>query len=198
METQSVQTGLAWRSAIFLGAMALLQTAPARAAPQSLALAPAGAAITLRAYALGMMPIDGSVTRFQGRIDYDPAQPLRCKVEFRAESGSLAFDDASMRQEVLSPSFLDAAAFPSLDFVGACVPQAMQGQLAMHGQTHPITLKLAGEGDRLVATGTINRTAWGVTGRSFTVGPTIRIRMSVALPPATRPVLPGLLTGPGR
>ncbi len=176
----------------------LCQAAPARGAPQSLALAPPGTAITLRAYALGLMPIEGSVTQFQGRIDYDPAQPSRCRVEFVAVSGSLAFADASMQSEVLSPSFLDAAAYPSLGYRGECVPQALRGQLALHGQTHPLTLSLTAEGDHLVATGTIDRTAWGVTGRSLTVSASIRIRMSVALPPTTRPILPGLLTSAAR
>lgn len=187
-----------------LGAAALLAAtvpwlaAPAHAVTQSLALSPAGAVVMLRAYALGLMPIDGSFARFQGRIDFDPAQPSRCKVELVAETASLQFTDASMRAEVLSPSFLDAAAYPTLAYRGECAPRALQGQLTLHGQTHPFTLALTGDAAHLVATGTIDRTAWGITGRRFTVGASVRIQMSVSLPEATRGVLPGLLTGPAR
>ncbi len=181
-----------------LAATVPVPAAPARAAPQSLPLTPAGAAVTLRAYALGLMSIDGSFTRFRGRIDYDPAQPSRCTVELTADTASLQFSDASMREEVLSPSFLDAAAYPTLAYRGECAPRALQGQLTLHGQTHPFTLALTGDAAHLVATGTIDRTAWGITGRSFTVGASVRIQMSVSLPEATRGLLPGLLTGPAR
>ncbi len=172
---------------------ALWRPPVARAAPQSLALTPAGSAVTLRAYALGLMPIDGSFTQFRGRIDYDPTQPAQCKVELVAAAGSLLFSDPSMREEVLSPTFLDAAAFPSLIYRGECARSALQGDLALHGQTHPFTLALAGDRTHLTATGTINRTAWGVDGRALTVGSSIRIQVSVTLPEATRGTLPGLL-----
>ncbi len=181
-----------------LAATVPLPAAPAHAAPQSLALTPAGAVVTLRAYALGLMPIDGSFTQFRGRIDYDAAQQSRCKVELVADTASLQFSDASMRAEVLSPSFLDAAAYPTLAYRGECTARALQGQLTLHGQTHPFTLALTGDAAHLVATGTIDRTAWGITGRSFTVGSSVRIQMSVSLPEVARGVLPALLTGPPR
>lgn len=171
-------------------------TAAAAASPQTLQLAPAATELTLRAYALGMMPMDGAFARFRGRIDFDPATPGRCRVDLVAESASLSFAEPGVREEVLSPSFLDAAAFPTLIYRGTCAVGGLQGDLALHGETHPLTLALRGDGGRLVATGTLDRTDWGINGRPLMVGASVRIQVSVMLSEAARAFLPGLLAGP--
>ncbi len=168
------------------------------AAAQRLALAPGSTEVTLRAYALGVVPVDGAFSRFHGALDYDPAQPDRCGVELVIEAASLSFSDPATRDEVLSPAFLDAAAFPTLVFRGVCAPRALRGQLMLRGQTHPFELALTGDAGHLVATGTLDRTEWGMTQRGFTVGSSVRIQVTVSLPNEGRSVLPGLLTDQAR
>jgi polyisoprenoid-binding protein YceI len=161
----------------------LIGGAPALAAPRTMSLAPPGTAVTLRAYALGMMPVDGDFTRFRGAVSFDGNDPDRCTVELTIEAASLFMPQQSIRDDVVSPTFLDAAAFPTLVYRGDCAAGAVRGTLTMHGQTHPLELELERNRTGLVATGVIHRFEWGMTERPIMVGSTVRIRVSAPWPP---------------
>lgn len=161
----------------------LLGGSPTLAAPRILSLAPPGTEVTLRAYALGMMPVDGNFTRFRGAVSLDGDHPDRCAVELTIDAASLFMSQQSIRDEVVSPTFLDAAAFPTLVYRGGCATGAVRGMLTMHGQTHPLELDLERNRTGLVATGVIHRFDWGMTERPIMVGATVRIRVSAPWPP---------------
>jgi polyisoprenoid-binding protein YceI len=169
-------------SSVVLLAALLIGAAPAPAAPRTIALAPPSTEVALRAYALGMMPVDGSFNRFRGTMTFDGSDPSRCTVELTIEAASLSMPQQSIRDDVVSPAFLDAAAFPTLVYRGGCAADAIRGTLTMHGQTHPLELDLERNRTGLVATGVIHRFEWGMTGRPIMVGSTVRIRVSAPWP----------------
>lgn len=165
----------------------LLLVGSAGGAPLEILLAPPGTAVGLRAYALGMLPIEGDFTRFRGTLRVEPATGAgeleRCTVELTIEAASLFIADPQMRADVLSPTFLDAAAFPTLAYRGACASGGFRGLLTMHGQTHALELTIERDGTELVATGLVRRADWGMAERPFMVGPTVRIRVTTPWPP---------------
>ncbi len=138
--------------------------------------------MTLQAYALGMVPVEGIFYRFRGTLSFDPRDAQGCAVDLVAETASLTFADATVQASVLSPELLDAGAFPTLRYRGTCAGPAVRGELTLHGATHPLTLALKADGARIVASGTLDRTAWRITGRSFTVGRSVDIEVTAPLP----------------
>jgi polyisoprenoid-binding protein YceI len=147
-----------------------------------MSLSPPSAEVGLRAYALGMMPVDGNFMHFHGALRFDADDMDRCQVELTIEATSLFMAQQSIRDEVVSPSFLDAAAFPTLVYLGSCATGTVRGMLTMHGQTHPLELSLERNRTGLVATGVIHRFEWGMTERPIMVGSTVRIRVSAPWP----------------
>src|ERR1700710_2974262 len=57
---------------------------------EQLSLQPPGSAVELRTYGFGLIPFDGSFTRFHGLMRYDPANPDACQVMLEIEADSLA------------------------------------------------------------------------------------------------------------
>ncbi len=168
--------------AVLVAAM-LIGGVPGLAEPRTMSLSPPGAEVALRAYALGMMPVDGNFMRFRGSVHFDGNDADRCVVELTIEAASLFMPQQSVRDDVVSPSFLDAAAFPTLVYRGGCASGAVRGMLTMHGQTHPLELSLERNRTGFVATGVIHRFDWGMTERPIMVGSTVRIRVSAPWPP---------------
>lgn len=150
---------------------------------EQLALAPPSATVSVRAYGLGVLPLDGNFTRFDGILAYDPNDRGVCRVTLRVDVTSLEMSDAALRNEVLGPDFMDAAQFPTLHFAGTCRPSSLGGALAMHGVTRPLSLDLSWDGDTVTAQGRVRRAEWGMTARSFFAGPTVRITVRMTLPP---------------
>lgn len=158
-------------------------------------LAPPETEIGLRAYAGGLMPIDGVFGRFQGAVTFDPRGQGSCAVDLTVEVASLAGPRASVRDDMVSAEFLDATTYPYLQYHGTCGGGMVRGELTLHGQTRPLQLTLATEQQRLVATGDIRRADWGMTARPFAVGSSVRIRVST---PAADPLRRAMLGATGQ
>ena len=160
-------------------AMLLLGAAAAPSPPAPIRLAPPATEVGFRAYAFGMVPIDGTFTRFEGQLGLDPGVPGACSVAVSIDTASLFIADRETRDDVISPAFLDAGTYPTMAYRGRCAEGGVQGDLTLHGQTHPLLLTLAREDDRLIATGIVRRADWGITARPILAGPTVRIRVSI-------------------
>jgi polyisoprenoid-binding protein YceI len=161
----------------------LLLTVAANAAPRSLPLDPEHAEVAFRAYALGVMPIDGRFTRFRGELIVDPAEPGRCRVALTVEVASLQMQDEAMRDDTLSSNLLDAAAFPSFAYSGECSANGIAGSLTLHGVTHRLSLRVTHERESFIAQAMLRRADWGITGRPLLAGATVRIRVSTVISP---------------
>ena len=165
-----------------LALLALLVPAIAAAAPRSLTLGPDSAQVGFRAYGMGVLPIDGTFARFGGTLSLDDADGAACRITVRAEVGSLRMPDADITADALGPDLLDAAHHPDFAFDGACGGGQVRGTLLLHGVSRPLSLDVAIEQGRWVATGRMRRADWGMGARPLLAGPEVRIRFVAALP----------------
>lgn len=179
------------RNCLCLSAVILLFLAcgPAHAGETRIELTPAAGSVGIRAYRLGLFPLDGAFARFHGWLIYDPANRTDCRVELHVDVPSLAMGSADMTQRVLGSAFLDAARYPSLMFRGACAGARLDGSLAMHGVARPFVLALDWRRRSVTATGRLRRADWGMTALPILVGATVRIAVLVHLagPPRAGP-----------
>lgn len=164
-------------------ALAALMPAFAASAPRTVRLVPGTATLALRAYAMGLLPINSHFTHFDGALTYDPAVPGGCSARLTAFTDSLENSNPVMRETILGPEFLDAAHFPTLTFSGTCsTAEAVAGTLSVRGFTNPLAMRLTWTAHGVTAEGEMRRALWGMDARPFTVGPTIRLTVSVVLP----------------
>ena len=167
---------------ILVAAMMALAATDAAAAPRRIEFGPPTSEVAFRGYGMGVMPIDGRFTHFDGRLIYDPDDHARCQVVLDVDVASLVTEDPSMRTTVVGSDFLDAARFPSMTYQGACDARGLGGRLGMHGVTNAFELSLTWSGDEVVAEGRLLRADWGMTAMPLLGGRTVRIRVSVRLP----------------
>lgn len=164
-------------------ALFLFAATHAGAAPRTVRLEPAGTTVAIRAYAVGLVPIDSRFTRFDGTLTYDPAAPGTCAATLRIIAASLETASPERRDMILGPDFLDAARFPELRFEGRCTAaEALSGVLSLRGVTQPLAMRLAWMERSVHAQGSMRRALWGMTAKPFIVGPTIRLSVAVSLP----------------
>jgi len=162
---------------------------PAHAQPRDLPLDPAHAEIGFRAYAFGVIPIDGVFSRFSGRLSIDPGAPDRCHVTIDVEVASLRLADPALREDALSEAMLDARDFPYMAYDGVCRGDGIEGTLTLHGTARPLRLSVTNAPPRYSADAAVRRRDWGIVGRPLLAGQTVRIRVSttIAAPPAAAP-----------
>lgn len=146
---------------------------------RELPLTPPGAELHIRAYGLGLLPLDGRFTRFSGLLTYDPENRGSCHVALAAEVASLTMANTALQNEIVGPDFMDAQHYPMLRFEGACRSPGIAGLLAMHGVTRPFALDVEWSKERVEATGRLQRADWGMAARPLLGGSTIRIEFSV-------------------
>jgi polyisoprenoid-binding protein YceI len=158
------------------------------AAPRRIQFGPPTSEVAIRAYGMGLMPIDARFTRFAGSLTYDPDDHVSCRVELQVEVASLVAEDPSRRDTIVGPDFLDVARFPSLSYSGGCQSAGdLAGELAMHGVTRAFALSLAWEHETVVAEGRLVRADWGMAAMPLLGGRTVRIRVSVPLADGNQP-----------
>src|SRR5512140_1918198 len=116
--------------------------AASMAAPRGIEFGPSVSEVEFRGYGLGLVPIDGRFTHFNGRLTYDPDDHARCQGALQVDVASLITDDPSMRDTVVGPDFLDAARYQSMDYEGTCDAHGLGGSLDMHGVSRPFELSL--------------------------------------------------------
>jgi polyisoprenoid-binding protein YceI len=157
----------------------------AGAAPRQVALAPPDAEVAIRAYGMGLLPLDGTFARFSGSLAYDPDDHSTCRVDLTVDVASLAMTSASTREIMVGPDFMDSPHFPTLAYSGSCQPQGIGGMLVLHGITRPFQLSLTWSPGRVMAEGQLVRADWGMTAMPVVAGRTVRIRVSVRLAQAS-------------
>jgi polyisoprenoid-binding protein YceI len=151
----------------------------ADAEPQRVEISPPSSEVAFRAYKLGLLPIDGKFTRFEGWLMFDPGDRKSCQVELRVEVASLQTEDPAVLPVVIGPDFMDAASFPLLRFAGRCTGRDIGGTLTMHGVSHDCLLSLDWRPNEVVAEGHIVRADWGISAMPLLAGKTVRIRVAV-------------------
>jgi polyisoprenoid-binding protein YceI len=167
---------------LFCALCAGLATAAA-AAPRRIDLAPPATEVAIRAYGMGLLPLDGTFAQFHGVLTYDPEDHSTCQVELSIDVASLAMSNTSIRDNMVGPDFMDAPRFPTLTYTGSCQKSGLNGMLNLHGITRPFQLSLDWNPGRLVAEGHLIRADWGMTAMPIVAGRTVRIQVTVPLTP---------------
>jgi polyisoprenoid-binding protein YceI len=110
---------------------------------------PAGAHIAFAIDAVGYPRTQGEFHRFEGRIAVDFARWDRSSVVFHVQSASVDVGSPTFSDYVRSLAFLNAARFPSIDFVSKTVERVddhtvrVSGDLTLLGVTKPLAVEVA-------------------------------------------------------
>lgn len=177
--------------AVLLPAMPSAATPPdpAPLALRSVELVPANTQIGITVYALGMFAQSGHYTHFHGTLQIDQAHPDSCKITMHVEIPSLDMGTESRTSLALGPDMLDPAHYPTMDYAGLCNRPTTTGQLTLHGVTRQLTLSETQSGEHMIATGTLQRRDYGISGRPGLIGGSIAIVFAVDVPPAIAALL---------
>lgn len=160
--------------------------AVARAAPQTIVVAPGNTDIGFRLYLFGFVPLDGHFTRFAGSLTVDPADSSHCAVSVRVDTASLVMPNAEALKIALGGDFLDAAHFPTLGYDGACravpaAPPRLEGVLAMRGRAAALAFTLHPSGAAFAVSADLHRAAWDMGAHPLLAGDIIRLRVTTRL-----------------
>src|SRR5271156_4400653 len=128
----------------------------AQAASPALAAAnwridPARTHIAFAIDAVGYPRTRGQFRQFSGRILVDLDRPDRSSVTFHVQSQSVDVGSSPFDDYLRSTAFLDAARFPSIDFVSKSVEKVddhtvrVTGDLTLLGVTRPLSVDVAVE-----------------------------------------------------
>jgi polyisoprenoid-binding protein YceI len=140
------------RSSYLTLAVAALCAAAALAAPtfaeavSEWRIEPARTTIAFAIDAVGYPRTEGRFDAFDGKIAIDFNRPEKSRVAFHVRSASVDVGSASFADYLRSPSFLDAAKHPSIDFVSTSVEKLgdhtvrVSGDLTLLGVTKPLTV----------------------------------------------------------
>lgn len=153
--------------------------------------------------------VRGELTKFEGTVDYDPANVAAAKVDVTIDTASIDTSNEKRDAHLTSPDFFDAERFPQITFRSKKVegaPGALKvtGDLTMHGATKEVVLDVEGPTDEIKdpfgrtvrgvsATTKIDRRDFGLTWNKaleaggVMVGDEVRISLDLELyvaPPA--------------
>ena len=110
---------------------------------------PARTHIAFAIDAVGYPRTQGQFRQFQGRISVDLDHPDKSSVAFHVQSQSVDVGSSPFDDYLRSVAFLDAARFPSIDFVSSSVEKVddhtvrVTGELTLLGVTRPLSVDVA-------------------------------------------------------
>jgi polyisoprenoid-binding protein YceI len=129
----------------------LAETRTAAVASANWRIDPARTHIAFAIDAVGYPRTHGQFRQFTGRISVDLDRPDRSSVTFHVQSQSVDVGSPPFDDYLRSPAFLDAAHFPSIDFVSQSVEKVddhtvrLTGDLTLLGVTRPLSVDVAVE-----------------------------------------------------
>jgi polyisoprenoid-binding protein YceI len=148
--------------------------------------------------------VRGEFGRVSGRVELDPTDIPRGSVHAVIDAASINTREAQRDQHLRSPDFLDAQAYPTLEFRSTRIERkgndrlAVTGELTIRGITREVTLSVETDGVEhrdpygnlrrgATATATLNRTDFGLTWNAaleaggFLVGEEVKVTIDVQL-----------------
>jgi polyisoprenoid-binding protein YceI len=90
--------------------------------------------------------VQGRFDRFDGTIEFDPANPQATKVKGTIEAASINTNHEKRDAHLRSGDFFDVEKFPTLSFESTGIRDLngkrgkLDGKLTIHGVTHPVVL----------------------------------------------------------
>ena len=92
------------------------------------------------------VPVDAPLKKFNGRIDYDAAQPNAAKAAVEVDTGSLDLGSSDYDAEVRKKEWLDSGTYPKASFISISVKPGPTGHfdatgtLTLKGKTLTLTV----------------------------------------------------------
>ena len=178
-----------------LALVAAAAATPAFAEPVTYTIDPTHTQIQFTWSHMGFSNITARFDAAEGTLVYDPANPAASSIQVSTQIASVTSGVAKLDEEFRAAEYLDAAQFPRASFKSTAVEAAGEGKLkvtgdlTIRGVTHPatfdVTVNKVGEHPmRKVqaagfdASGTIDRTAFGVDRYTMVTGPEIHLRIT--------------------
>jgi len=176
---------------------ALAQTSPAKVDPGTYKVEPSHTQIEFSVLHMGFTNFYGRFTDASGTLVLSPKTPYASKLDVSIPVNTVSTTSDKLNDELKSPAWFDAKAFPQIVFHSTRVVLAGKGaakvigDLTLHGVTKPVTLDVhfVGAGinplDKAYtvgfrATGEISRSAFGVKTYVPMIGDAVQITLSGA------------------
>ncbi|MBN3852685.1 YceI family protein [Paraburkholderia sp. Ac-20340] len=116
--------------------------------------------------------VAGSFTKFDARIDFDPAKPAAGSARLTVDTASYDLGDSTYNESVRGPEWFDAAAWPQATFVSTSIATtgpnqySVSGDLTIKGHTErvavPVVLTQQGATQTYDGTLPVHRLAFGI------------------------------------
>jgi polyisoprenoid-binding protein YceI len=147
---------------------------------------------------MGISTVRGTFTKLSGTVRYDPADTKNNSVEVTIEAASVDSRVEMRDNDLRSDHFFDVQKYPTIAFRSTKVESAgtdklkITGDLTIRGITKPVTLDVDGPSKPVKdgqgrlhmgvsATGTANRTDFGMTGYQGVVGNEVTLTIDAEL-----------------
>jgi polyisoprenoid-binding protein YceI len=91
--------------------------------------------------------VRGGFGRFQGTVDFDPADPASAQIAVSIDAASVDTREPKRDEHLRSADFFDVATYPTLEFASTGVVKVgddsyrVAGNLTLHGVTRPVVLE---------------------------------------------------------
>jgi polyisoprenoid-binding protein YceI len=131
---------------------------------------------------------EGQFNDFDGKLTVSPQAPERGAVTIHIAPGSIQTDSAARDEHLRTADFFDVAKFPVASFDSSSLVATggksakLTGNFTLHGVTRPITLDVTLRTQDMnaavldfSATGTVKRSAFGITGYSGIIGDDVKL-----------------------
>ena len=190
------------RSIVFVALVALTLSMPTIAQSNAWQLDPAHSSAQFAVRHMGISTVRGTFTKLSGSAHYDAADAKNNSVEVTIETASVDTRVEMRDNDLRSDHFFDVQKYPTMTFRSTKVESAgadklrITGDLTIRGVTKPFTLDVEGPSKPIndgqghlhmgvSATGTLNRTDFGMTGYPGVVGNEIKLTIDAELVQAT-------------
>ncbi len=157
-----------------------LLTANAGALPSSWKIDPVHSSAEFTAVHLGISHVTGTIPIESAKVVVPDGSNVPSSAEATLDIKGIDTHNDSRDNDLRSPHFFDVTNDPTMTFTSTSITSTdgktftMQGNLTMHGQTHPVTFtgQFLGRGPGMregqqriafAANATIDRTQWGMT-----------------------------------
>ena len=170
-------------------------TAAAFAATETWTVDPNHSTAQFTARHFGIVPVVGTIPIKRAVVKLSPGSQVPIEVSAELDPANEDTHNGMRDSDIRSPHYFDVATYPNMTFQSTKITGSdpkhftIVGDLTMHGQTHTVTLSagVVGAGKTpfgrsvmaYAATGTIDRTQWGMSYGPIIVGNSIDISLNV-------------------
>lgn len=188
---------------ILLAMVAVTISVPAVAQTSAWQLDPAHSSAQFAVRHMGISTVRGTFTKLSGSAQYDPASAKNDSVDVTIDTASVDTRVEMRDNDLRSDHFFDVQKYPTMTFRSTRVESAgtdklkITGDLTIRGITKPVILAVDGPSKPVddgrghlhmgvSATGSVNRTDFGMTGYQGMVGNDVQLTIDAELVQATK------------